>query len=186
MDLYTYNETNMPGHVFWQIRSFYRLHWAHIVDPEIMHKPTLDRPGLHARHVVLMDQQVLASHATLVWKMLDIDGERYQVYGLAGVFTYPHYRKQGNGGIVVRECNRLMDEAGDGDLAMLQTEPHNISFYEGNDWTALPDAKLLVGDHPEQALPIVEVVVMRALSDKGRAVWPRLESTPFYFGDFMW
>src|SRR5215217_6279737 len=97
-ELRSYLKQDVPRDIAVQIRSFIRIQWAE-VEPErttIVAPPpvtaTVDRTAF-----VLVEGEVLISHAEANLRSLEHRGQTYRVGGLSAVLTYPAHRGRGNG-----------------------------------------------------------------------------------------
>ena len=145
-----------------QIRSFVRLHWhdeyQYSIDGPLV-------PGeRHPVHVVVHDRQALFSHGRLIWVELEHAGERYRMYCLGDVLTYPAFRKRGYGSQIVAEATRIIQSDPRADAAILFTDPTTTPFYAALGWEALPMLRASYG-HPTSPEPAQGTAMMQFVSE---------------------
>ena len=88
----------------------------------------------HPTHVVAVEGDVILSYAGVVWREIEHAGEVFKTYGLSSVYTFPHYRRAGLGGSIVRRATAEIEQAGDGDIALLFTYQALEPFYRRCGW----------------------------------------------------
>jgi len=139
----------------------------------------------HPTHVVGVEGDVILSYAAVVWRAIAHAGEVFKTYGLSSVYTFPHYRRAGLGGRVVRRATAEIEQAGDGDIALLFTYDALEPFYRRCGWQVMPGMRCLIG---ERARPVVHdaLAMMLFLSAKGRRHRSAFERTPVYVGSDPW
>lgn len=176
--------TILPAHLKCQIMSFIRIEWADAFTGPNRLRDWIADPGDHAVSLMLVENGILQSHAEVVWKCLDHVGERYKVYGLTGVFTYPAFRRQGYGRQVVEMATSYI-KGSDADLGMFHCAPHLRGFYEKCGWLAMDHAVTLFGprDHPSVSK---ELMMTLFLTEKGKSGRTSIENIPLYFGSKTW
>ena len=118
------NHLEIPEYFYYQAQAFSRIIWYDSDDYNI----DLERDD-PMTHIVLANGKSLISYAQILSSTITHEGIIYQCYGLSGVMTYPFFRKRGYGGQVVESAMSVMREDPSTDIALLWTEPHNLSFY---------------------------------------------------------
>jgi GNAT superfamily N-acetyltransferase len=136
-------------------------------------------------HVVGFEGDVILSYAGVVRQELSHAGEVFRTYGLSSVYTFPHYRGRGLGGRVVRLATHEIEQAGDGDIALLFTYEPLTPFYERCGWQAMPGMRCLSGD-PARPLAHDDFAMMLFLSAKGRRGRATFERMPVHVGPYPW
>ena len=139
----------------------------------------------HPMHVVGVEGDVILSYAGVVRQEIRHAGEAFKTYGLSSVYTFPHYRGAGLGSRVVRRATDEIEQAGDGDVALLFTSPQRAPFYERCGWVAMPGMRCLTGD-PAQPVMHEDFAMMRFLSESGRRQCAAFERAPVYVGRYTW
>lgn len=139
----------------------------------------------HPMHVVGLDGDVILSYAGVVWHMIRHAGEVFRSYGLSSVYTFPSCRGRGLGSRIVRRATDAIEQAGDGDVALLFTDQALVPFYGRCGWQAMPEMRCLIGD-PATPTPHDELAMIRFLSAKGRRARAAFERTPVYLGAYPW
>jgi aminoglycoside 2'-N-acetyltransferase I len=138
----------------------------------------------HPIHVALVDNGVLVSCATVVWKDLQHAGESYRAYGLSEVLTAPAERGRGYGRQVVDIATARI-RSSDADIGLFTCPPLLSRFYAASGWVPMERAVLLGG--PEgSGVPTRERVMMGFFSPRGRRARPLFESVPIDFDDVLW
>jgi GNAT superfamily N-acetyltransferase len=179
-----YPESQLPAHLRWQILSFLRIEWPDGFVGQNRLRDWISREEQNPLSFVLVENDILISHAQVLWKYLGHAGETYNVYGLSGVFTYPAFRKQGYGRQVVALATAYID-ASDADVGIVHTRAPTKEFYSKNGWIPMEKAVTLVGS--EQS-PVVsdQFMLMRFVSEKGKRGRASFEGIPLYFGEDIW
>ena len=136
-------------------------------------------------HVVGVAGDVILSYAGVVRQEIRHAGEVFRTYGLSSVYTFPHYRRAGLGSQVVRRATDEIEQAGDGDVALLFTCHALAPFYQRCGWQAMPGMRCLVGD-PAAPVAQEDFAMMRFLSAKGRRRRAAFERAPLYVGRYTW
>ncbi|MEO8608220.1 MAG: GNAT family N-acetyltransferase [Chloroflexota bacterium] len=182
MHIYASN-ADLPAAIRYQVHSFMRIEWYDMDDYDM--DSGVENDELHPSYVALTNGNTLLSFATVVRKMLELNGEKYICYGLANVMTFPHFRKRGFAGQVVEAATKIIRES-DADIALLWTEQQNIGFYGRSGWETLPGLVTLVGDPQNPKVYADEPALMQFLSDKGQAARPDFEHGRVYVGAWTW
>jgi GNAT superfamily N-acetyltransferase len=180
--LLNFPESALPRDYDWQIRDFIRIFWfdAYTFDLDA----ALGPPDWHCHYFVMVDKHVLMSTARAMWKMLEIDGQSYTVYGLGAVLTYPAFRKRGYGGQVVEAATNYIKAQPDADLAILWTDPTLESFYGRLGWETQQNIAVTFGsaDNPQPS----GFYMMLFLSERAKQLCASLNGGSIYFGEYTW
>ena len=179
-----YRGDQLPNGIKLQILSFIRIEWPGGFSGPNQFRDWISREEQHPVHCVLIENDILISHAAVLWKSLEHGGESSKVFGLSGVFTYPSLRRQGYGHQVVKAGTRLIRRS-DGDLAMLWCDPALEQFYGAHGWIPMMQAVTLMGAR-EDPTENEELLMMLFLSKKGKEKRPSFETEPIYFGSDTW
>jgi GNAT superfamily N-acetyltransferase len=139
----------------------------------------------HPRHVVGVEGDVILSYAGVVRQEIRHAGERFATYGLSSVYTFPYYRGSGLGSRVVRRATDEIEQAGDGDIALLFTYSAVVPFYQRCGWQPMPGMRCLVGD-PARPEIHADLAMMRFLSAKGQSRRAAFERAAVYVGTYPW
>jgi GNAT superfamily N-acetyltransferase len=166
-----------------QLACYVRVQW-----PFVMGRGTplwgTDAYPPHGVHFVVLDGNVLVSHALTHDRTAEHRGDRYAVGALSSVFTYPAYRGLGHAGRVVAAATHHI-RAGEADVAMLFAGEPRHAFYARAGWELIAGAEILAGDrdapHREKS-----PVMMLFLSDRGRQARAAFEREPVYAGPRTW
>ena len=177
------SNAELPDHLRGQILSLIRIHW-HAIAGDYQGPGALPEDW-HPAHVVGTDGDVIVSYAGVVWGHIEHAGERFKVYGLSSVYTFPVYRRKGLGSQVVRRATVELEQAGDGDLGLLFTMPELEPFYRRAGWQAMPGMTCLIGD-PARPVPYDAFVMMLFLSARGQRHRPAFERGRVYVGEHPW
>lgn len=176
------NNSEIPEHIRQQIVDFLRVQW-----PEgFQGKNRLRNWTVNPKHnpiiFTLIEQDILISHVSVVWKHIEHEGETYKIYALSGMLTYPQFRKQGYAMKILNAAKEYMLSQ-DGDIIMIHSQLQG--FYEKAGFEPMPHIVTLVGD-PNNPTKSDEKVFMLCITQKGKKGKASFESTPFYFGEDMW
>jgi GNAT superfamily N-acetyltransferase len=149
-----------------QIRSFIRMHWHDEYQYSL--DALLVPAERHPAHVVIHDRHALFSHGRVIWVDFGHAGERYRLYCLGDVLTYPAFRRRGYGGEIVAAATRLIREDPVGDAAILFTDQETTPFYAAHGWEPIPALTATYG-HPVAPEPALGTAMMLFLSGKAEA-----------------
>ncbi len=180
-----YASSEYPADLKCQTLSFLRMQWPDGFVGENQFRNWVTKEADHPVHIVLVERGILISHTNVVWKPLEHEGVTFKTYGLTGVFTYPAFRGKGYGSRIVRAGTAYIDQS-DADIAMFHCDLELQAFYVRSDWTLMPEATTFIGSReaPEE---VADVLMMRFISEKGRAARATFERGTVYFGsDSTW
>lgn len=182
-ELKSFSDGNMPSAYVHQLRSFIRIHWFDIYQYEL--SPLVGEPSWHSRYFMMVEGECLYSSANAVWSMVEHQGERYKMYGLSGVFTYPAFEGRGFGSQVVKAATDYIRQEPNADMAILWTGENLFNFYGRCGWEPMPDMTVHRGekDNPEV---YNGHAMMLFVSDRAKQNRHLLNEYPFYFGAFTW
>ena len=139
----------------------------------------------HPMHVVGVEGDVILSYAGVVRREIRHAGEAFRTYGLSSVYTFPHYRGRGLGSRIVRQATGEIEQAGDGDLALLFTYEALLPFYRRCGWQPMAGMRTLIGD-PAAPVAHEACAMMLFLSARGLRRRAAFEHTSVYVGEFPW
>lgn len=148
-----------------QVRSFIRLHWHD------EYQYNLDGPLVpaerHPVHLVVHERHALFSHGRLIWVDVEQVDQRYRLYCLGDVLTYPAFRRRGHGTDIVRAGTQMIRNDGKADAAILFTDPATTSLYAAHGWEPMPTLRASYG-HPAMSEPAQGTPMMLFCSDRAR------------------
>lgn len=178
-----YSQAEFPAILKWQALAFMRMEWSYIFTEEQDGKYVSETYPLEYQpvHFVVTEGDTLISYAATVLETIEHANHSYKVCGLGNVFTFPPYRREGNGRRVIELATNEIKKS-DVDVAILFCEPTNVSFYATAGWISTPsptyitDGKDNYEIHDEQRM-------MLFISDKGRQ--SDFEQQPVYL-DWAW
>jgi GNAT superfamily N-acetyltransferase len=184
IELRRYRRPEVPQLFAAQIASYQRIQWPQLRDRNnrLWEWNDTNRDYMH---FMLVDDEIVISHASVNWRDVILNGERYSVWGLSSVFTYPAFRKGGFATRTVSAATDFMRE-GDGDLAMLFTGEHLINFYSAIGWQPTCDARIFYGDPAQPIQKTDNVIMMLFLSDRGRAAQEKFAREDVFVGPVTW
>jgi hypothetical protein len=183
-ELTNYPRELVPRDLAWQVRCFTRMQWPHL-------KPSGGKwwdfsPAPQSpTHFMLTDGALLISHASANCRELEHRDQRYRVWGLSTVFTYPDYRAAGHARRVVRAASDFIASS-DADVAMLFCGQALNRFYNGCGWTAMPKARIFYGDPSAPTLKDDNLIMMMFVSAKGKAARRIFDEDDVYVGPATW
>jgi hypothetical protein len=179
-----YPSKEIPAHLKWQILSFLRMEWPEGFTGPNRLRDWISRDEDHPISFMLVENDVLISHTEVLWKYLEHEKQAYKVYGLAGVFTYPSFRRLGHGTRAVTLATDYIDRS-DADIGVVFTQSHLKDFYQNCGWNPVEKQIFLVGSK-ENPVFADDILLMRFLSDEAKRSQQLIESTPVYFGEDPW
>ncbi len=182
IELRVYRAAEFPQVLEWQVRDFVRIVWSesHVDDPAI----PLGDPSRDPINFVVVDGEMLISHAQVTTFTIEHAGQVYRVAGIGGVMTYPNFRKGGYGAQVISAATNHIAKSGV-DFGMLFTSPDREAFYNRNGWIAVSNVEILVGEksnpHPRD-----EFTMMYPVSPHGQQAVQAFENARLYVGPHGW
>jgi GNAT superfamily N-acetyltransferase len=138
------------------------------------------------KHFVLFDGDVLISHVLVVRKQLEHIGQRWNVGGLASVFTYPTHRGAGNGERTVAAATDELRNNGNTDFALLFCGQRVSSLYVRNGWEIWTKPAITFGDAGAPKTFNEYLVMGMIISQRARDARQAIEGTPLYVGKNTW
>ena len=177
--VYDFDEP-LPLPLYYQVMAFSRIVWGE--NPDVN---TADDNQVRSEcNFVFARDDLLIAHTALLSITLDFNGESYRCGGLAGVMTYPAFRKRGYGRRLVTAATDMILNSGDYDIGLLWTADHNLPFYAHLGWENLPGLTTTYGDPPRAYASENRLMVFA--SDKGRAARDAFASGTLHVGDKPW
>ena len=178
-----FENKRLPDHFKCQVLSFQRIVWWEGFIGKNRLRNWITKEEMHPVSFLLEEEGILISYVEVVWKYLEHRDEKYKVYGLTGVFTYPAFRKQGYGLQLLKTAKKYIEEKSDADLVMFHSSTRG--FYEKAGFIPMETIETLVGD-PNNPKKSKDTAFMLFLSDKGKAAQKDFETQPVYFGEETW
>lgn len=175
-------ESEIPPIYHKQIIEFLRTTWPDGFQGDNQKRNWIGHPEEHAKTFILVDDDVLISHVSVVWKNIIHKGVTYKMYALSGMFTYPQFRKRNYGS---RILHAAMDYVllSDADVVFIHSKLEG--FYEKAGLMPNKKVRTLVGKKTDP-VDSNEPVLTIFLSEKGKKGQRDFESQPFYFGEDLW
>lgn len=177
----TYLHPQLPEVYKWQVLSFTKVEWPFVFSGDNQFSEDTYPPELDPVHFVVAKDEVLISHAEIIKINLLHQGIDYSAYGFGNVFTFPPYRKNGYGQVVVKAGTDYIVES-KVDVAILFCDPNLSTFYEKAGWESLPRASTRIGT-PDQSEENNGLRMMLFLSKKGKAGYTSFVDKPLYVDD---
>jgi GNAT superfamily N-acetyltransferase len=184
VELKTYRRHEVPREMACQIRSYARIQWPYVhgrLNRIWDYTPAEDNPV----HFLLVDEEVLVSHASVNHRPVEVGNDLLKVYGLSTVFTYPAFRKSGYAAQVVQAATDHIRQS-DADLAMLFTGQPLRTFYTDCGWEPVDTAKIYYGEKENPTLKDDNLVMMLFVSPKGNRAQEILSRQAVYVGKQTW
>lgn len=180
-----YSQADFPAILKWQAISFMRMEWPYIFTDEQDGKYANETYPIEYQpvHFAVTEGDTLISYAATILEAITHANRSYKVCGLGNVFTFPPYRREGNGGKVLELATNEIKKS-DVDVAILFCEPANVSFYAKAGWistassTYIADGKNDYEIHDEQRM-------MLFVSNKGKQGKSDFEQRSVYL-DWAW
>jgi GNAT superfamily N-acetyltransferase len=182
-ELRSYLKHEVPRDIAVQIASYVRVQWPGLIGQSAPLWESTPYP-VDGRHFVLMDGDVLVSHALAHRRQVEHDRETWQVGALSSVFTYPTHRGRGFGEKVVGAASEFLRRDAI-DLALLFCGERVAPLYRRAGWQIVESAKILYGD---PAGPSTESCITMGifLNAKGESARTVLQREPVYVGRRTW
>jgi GNAT superfamily N-acetyltransferase len=184
IELRRYRRHEIPPLFAAQIASYQRIQW-----PSIRAKSNrlwdFDDANRDFVHFVLVDEEIVISHASVNWRDVTLDAERFSVWGMSSVFTYPAFRKGGFATKTVAAATDCM-RSGTGDLAMLFTGEPLVKFYSAIGWEYVPTARIFYGDPKTPLQKTDNAIMMLFISDRARKTRERFAKEDVFVGPQTW
>jgi GNAT superfamily N-acetyltransferase len=179
-----YRSSDLPWLVKCQIHSFMRIEWTggYTGEQQFRDEVWPEGEAQSTVHFVLEERGFVISHAGVVWKRIEHDGENYETGGLTGVLTFPDFRRRGYGTQVIEAATRYIVEKGV-DIGL--TTSHLRLFYTRMGWIPMEMTNIMHGD-PTSPTVVDELVLMLFLSEKGKEGRRTFEDRPIYVGANSW
>lgn len=179
----SWNPEEMPDLIRVQILAYMREEWPEGFVGDNLMRNWIHPSHDHPRHFVgLLSDEVVAAHASALWREFTEYGERWKIGGLSGVFAYRHLQGEGWGKAVVEQATLYLHTL-PLDAALFCTENKTVPFYEKLGWELLPGNPLSKGDPPELEKG---ATLFRSLGERGRELKKHLLTSPLYFGNYTW
>jgi GNAT superfamily N-acetyltransferase len=184
IELKRYHRHEVPPLLAAQIVSYQRIQWPQIHERRnrIWECNDVNRDFVH---FVLVDNEILISHASVNWRDVTFQSQRYSVWGVSSVFTYPAFRKGGFASKVVSAASDFIRE-GPGDVAMLFTGQPLIGFYTACGWEHAPNARIFYGEAQNPTAKTDNAIMMRFISDRGRKAREAFTRDECFVGPVTW
>jgi GNAT superfamily N-acetyltransferase len=180
--LNTFTNGDLPDYFAHQIRDFIRIHWF---DP---FQFDLNAPAMPDEwqpvYFVVGEGQALFSHASVVTRTVECNGQSFSCSGISSAFTYPAFRKRGYGSQVVEAATQYL-QASAFDLALLWTDADKAEFYGRWGWQHHPSIRAYAEER-EAPYHYDAFTMMLVLSEKAKARRSEFENNPLYIGEYAW
>lgn len=133
---------------------------------------------------VLLENEAVVSHVGVITREVTVNGTRFRLAGLGGIFTRTGYRKRGFGSRIIRAAMEYVNK-NEYDVAVLFCMPENRLFYEKLGFQVLPNQLILVGKDRKSAksLPKEELCMIYYLSEKSKHYKQLFKKIPIFFGE---
>lgn len=180
-ELRSYRKRDVPRDIAIQIASYVRFQWPAFIGRKMPLWESTPYPD-HCLHFVLVDGDVLVSHAIVSSRGLRHRGETFNVYGLSSVFCYPTHCGSGFGEKIVAAATDHIRRQSDANLALLFCGERVRSLYTRQGWQHVPAMKVLFGDDNREFND--GYVMTLLLSERARA--HDFATEPLHVGPNTW
>ncbi len=180
-EIHAYRKLDVPRDIAMQIASAVRYTWPQFFKGTPPLWETTPYPD-SCLHFVLVDGDVLISHAIVSARPLTHRGETFTVYGLSSVICFPTHRGQGFGERVVAGATDYIKQQPDADFALLFCGERVKPLYERTGWTHTPHITVTYG--PDNKTYSDGYLMGLFVSDRARA--HRFDEAPLYVGANTW
>lgn len=178
-----YSQTDFPEVFKWQALAFMRVAWADAFVAEDKFITQTYPIELQPVHFVVAEGEVLLSYAATMKFTLEHNNCSYKVCGFGNMFTFPPYRREGNGHKVLKLAKNAIEQS-DVDVAILFCESNRVSFYESVGWINTPSPTFVADDESSYEI-YDEQRMMLFVSDKGNLGKSDFKQQPVYT-DWTW
>ena len=184
-ELQSYLKREVPREIAIQIRSGIRFVWPQLNAgiTTLWKPPPVD--SMERRTFVLMDDELLVSHAEATIRDVSHRGQDFKVGGLSAVFAYPNYRGSGAGERVVAAATDFLRQSSS-DFALLFCGERVSSMYKRLGWEREDRMRIHFGDKANPKTYQDGLLMGLFLSQRARDAKPQLEGSPLYVGPNTW
>ena len=177
-----YSQTDFPAVLKWQALAFMRVEWPYIFTDEERFITETYPIEFRPVHFVVTEGETLISYAATIGLTLEHANHSYKVCGFGNMFTFPPYRREGNGHKVLKLATDAIKQS-DVDVAVLFCDPSVAPFYSLEGWISeLSPTYIADGDKYEV---YDEQRMMLFISDKGKQGRSDFQQQPVYV-DWAW
>ena len=166
-ELRWYLKPDVPGDIACQIRSYIRMQWPQLNAGVTQIWPSRSGLALDRVVFVLVEDELLISHAETSIREIDHSGQRYKVGGLSAVFAYPAHRGSG------------------ADLSLLFCGERVKSLYLRLGWEVMESQQIMHGD-PAAPVKAEYIVMANVATPRGKAARDLWNQQPVYVGPTLW
>jgi GNAT superfamily N-acetyltransferase len=179
--LMRYLKHEVPREIAAQIRSYVRVQWPHL---DGRGGTIWDVRPSEAMTFVLMEDELLVSHAEVKRKDFEFEGEILKVLGVSAVFTYPAWRGSGYGKQIVAAASDSI-RTGEADAGILFCGEGRRKLYESCGWKAMTSTVTLERD---AVAPTTHGCLMMFLpvTECGQAMLKRFAGRSVFVGRTTW
>jgi GNAT superfamily N-acetyltransferase len=175
------SQADLPEKYHYQILTFLRVQWPEGFVGENRQRSWITRAAFHPLSFFLVEDDLLVSHAQVVWKDLEHAGQVYKTYGIRGVFTLPSLRGQGYASQIVHAATAHIAQS-DADIGLLYCDPGLAGFYALCGWMPMYGARTWIGAR-DHIVTSDELMLMQFISDKGRRGQETFQQQPVFFNE---
>jgi GNAT superfamily N-acetyltransferase len=181
----SYLKAQVPRDIAVQIRSGLRFVWPEMNAgvTKLWALPPDDT--VHRRTFVVMEEELVLSHAEANIRMLEHVGQNWSVGGLSAVFAFPSHRGAGHGQRAVAAASDDLRNAKI-DFALLFCGERVSSLYLRCGWELWDKPAIAYGDASRPKNFDQYMVMGMMVSSRARDARSRLEGTPLYVGQNTW
>ena len=180
-----YSQTDFPAVLKWQAIAFMRMEWSYIFTEDQDGKYVSETYPVEFQpvHFVVTEGDTLISYAATIRENIEHTNRSYKVCGLGNVFTFPPYRREGNGSKVVELATNTIKES-EVDVAILFCDRLNAPFYAKAGWISTSSPTYITHSKNDHEIHD-EQRMMLFISDKGKQGQRDFEQQPVYL-DWTW
>jgi hypothetical protein len=166
INLLVLGQDELPEKYYYQVLTFLRAQWPEGFIGENRSRSWITRADFHPLCFLLVEDDLVISHAQVVWKDLEHAGQVYKTYGITGVFTFPSLRGQGYGSQVIHAATSYIAHS-DADIGMFHCDPGLAGFYSLCGWIPMYGTTTWIGTR-DNIVASDELMMMQFLSAKGQ------------------
>ena len=179
-----YSQTDFPAVLKWQALAFMRVEWSFAFSGDERFITETYPIEFQPVHFVVTEGEILISYAATMHLTLEHANRSYKVCGFGNMFTFPPYRREGNGHKVLKLATNAIKQS-DVDVAILFCAPSRVSFYASEGWINTPSPTYCIADAEDNYEVYDEQRMMLFISNKGKQRQSDFEQQPVYV-DWTW
>lgn len=179
-----WEQSLLPQSLKQRILEEMQLQWPAGFSGDLLGRDWIHPEDALPRTLVLCDDLDLpCAFCSIMHKNLEVLGQNYTVNGLSGVLVFARARGRGYGDFLLREASQIL-AAESVDLSVFSCAEDLVPFYRRYGFE-ICDLRLWLGDssNPSQDL---EPFMVKAYTERARALLKAIQGKDLYFGPYGW